>query len=147
MTFKTYVQDIKKYSNQIQLKDASYSGRSGKAGVRDKTVFGKMSWNEALSYISIIQSVIIFTALIPDAVGTVNGFLEWLGIPYQFPVDMASVGAVIFIIIVFIFGLIAVRHVGTLRSASEVGNKMNPGMFMLYERQEEILKKLEELEK
>ena len=144
--FDEFAKDIEEHANKIHLKKAIATERKGKAKLRDRLVFGKISWAESLSYISIIQSIIIFTALIPDSVGTVNGFLDWLGIPFQFPVEMASIGAVIFIIIVFIFGLIAVRHIGTVKRATEISSKMNPSMFMLWDQQKEILSKLEVLE-
>ena len=74
--------------DSIQLKKAVSTKRRGKAGFRDKFVFGRTSWVEALSYISVIQSVVIFTALIPTAVVTFNEFLVWMRLPIQFPVNI-----------------------------------------------------------
>jgi len=142
--FKTFTEQVEVAANKVNLKQSIATERKGAASARDSIVFGKISWQEALSFVAIIQSVIIFTALIPDAVGTVNDMLVWLGIPFEFPVEISSLGAILFIIFVFIFGLVAVRHIGTIKRSNEISTKMNPGMFLLWERQEEIMKKLEE---
>lgn len=142
--FEAFAEQVETAANKVNLKQSVATKRTGAASARDKIVFGKFSWQEALSFVAIIQSIIIFTALIPDAVGTINNMFAWLGIPFEFPIEISSLGAVLFIIFVFIFGLVAVRHIGTIKRSNEITTKMNPGMFLLWKRQEEIMKKLEE---
>ena len=131
--------------DRIDLKKAVGTIRKRGAKVRDKFVFGKVAWAEALTYISIVQSMIIFMALIPVAVVSLNGMLEWIGIGWQFPVDLASVSAVISIFCIFIFGLVAVRHIGTTKRAQEISAKMNPAFFLMWEQNKEIIKNQKEI--
>jgi len=145
--FEDFNREIEIATNEIQLKKAVSTERKGKAKLRDRLVFAKTSWTEALSFVAIIQSVVIFTALIPNSVETVNGFLEWFGIPFQFPLELSSVGAIVFIIFVFLFGLVAMRHIGTARTAQEISAKMNPGILLLYDRIRELEKKIDDKEK
>jgi len=145
MDFNGFDKEVSRAANNINLKKAVSTERTGKAKIRDKFIFGKISWTEALSYISIIQSIIIFTALIPNSVQTVNSFLDWFGIPFHFPLELSSVGAIIFIIIVFIFGIISVRHIGTSRRAQEISTKLNPAIFLLWEQNQKIIENQEKL--
>jgi len=146
MNYDKYSKDIEKSTDAINLKEAISTARKGGAGFRDKFVFGRISWTEALSYVSIIQSVVIFMALIPDAVSTVNEFLTWLGIPIQFPVEISSVAAVLFIVLVFIFGIFAIRYLGTSRRGAEVTGKLNPAIFLLWQKLDDIEKRLDKFE-
>jgi len=143
MDYNKYSIDMEKATNEIQLKKATSTKRKGKAGLRDRLVFGRMSWTEALAFVSIIQSVIIFTALIPDAVETINEFFVWLHIPIVFPIEISSVAAVIFIIFVFIFGIIAIRYFGTSRRGAEITGKLTPAYFLMWQKLEEIEKRLD----
>jgi len=140
MDFDTFSKAMSNAGDRIDLRKAVGTERKRGAKVRDKFVFGKVAWAEALTYISIIQSMIIFMALIPLAVISVNGMLEWIGIGWQFPIELASVSALIAIVCIFVFGLIAVRHIGTTRRAQEISAKMNPAFFLLWEQNEEIIK-------
>ena len=144
--FNKFSKEMDTAADGIDLKQAVGTKRKRAAKIRDKFVFGKMAWAESLTYISIFQSMIIFMALIPTAVGTMNSMFEWIGINYAFPVELASITAVVGIVVIFIFGLIAVRHIGTTKRAQEIGSKMNPGIYLLWKKMEEIEKKLEEKE-
>ena len=145
MNFNKFSKDIDEAANSINMKKAVGTERRGKAKIRDKFIFGKISWTEALSYISIIQSIIIFTALIPNSVQTVNSFLDWFGIPFNFPLELSSVGAIVFIFVVFIFGLIAVRHIGTTKRAQEISAKLNPAILLLWEQNQKIIENQEKI--
>ena len=144
--FEVYSKEIEEATNSILLKEALKTERKGSARLRDRIVVGKVSWGEALTYVSIIQSIVIFMALIPEAVVTINEFLDWLGIDYRFPVQVSSVGAVMFIIFVFIFGLVAVRHIGTSRRGYEISSKMTPGTFLMWKQMKGLEKKLNDLD-
>lgn len=144
MSFDKYAKEVEEIANQINLKKSISTERKGAAGARDKIVFGKLAWQESLAFVAIIQSAIIFTALIPDSVGTINNFLLWLGIKYQFPVEMASIGAILFVIVVFVFGLVAVRHIGTMKRSNEITTKMNPATYLLWTKLEALEKKIDE---
>jgi len=143
--YDAFCKKIGEYANSINLKKAVGTRRRGGAGLRDRVVFGKLSWTEALSYLSIIQSIVIFTALIPDSVGTVNEMLAWMGLSYRFPIEISSVGAIIFIGCVFLFGLIAMRHIGTSRRAQEISGKLNASHFLIVSQNDEIIKNQKEI--
>jgi len=145
--YKKFIQGIEKATDIVDLKRSIGTIRRGKAGWRDRIVSGRISWTEALNYVAIIQSIVIFTALIPNSIDTVNGFLEWTGIPFRFPKEISSIGALLFVVAVFSFGLIAVRYVGTVKRSYEIACKMNPGHILIFEKLVEIEKNLEKLEK
>jgi len=145
MDYEKFSDEVENAANYIQLKKSIASERKGVAKARDKLVTGKLAWQEALSFVTIIQSAVIFTALIPNSVDSVNGFLAYLGIPIQFPITMASVSALIFVIAVFIFGVLALRHMGTMKRTQEIATKMNPATYLLWEKLEEMEKKINDL--
>lgn len=147
MNFEDYSRDIEIANDKIKLKEASRTDRKGAARLRDKLVFGKVSWGEAFTYLGIVQTTIIFFGLMDDVIVNMNQFLTTIGIGYQFPVGMSILAAFLFIIGVVIFGILAVRHIGTYRSSLELGTKMNPGIYMLWEQNKELKNKIEELEK
>lgn len=150
---KDYEKEIMEVSNQIALKTATKSLRKGKGRVRDSIVFGKMVWGEAFSYISPLQTIIIFSALITPAVITFNKalyeFQSFFNIspPFQFPINLISIFAAIAIVVIFIFGIVSVRNVGTYLTTNEYAAKMNPGTRLIWKKNEEILKRLESIEK
>ena len=146
-TYDRYSDDVEIAANEMVLKKAITTDRKGAARTRDRIVFGKFSWQEALSYMAIIQSAVIFMALIPQAIYTVNETLEWFGIPYQFPVHISSVVAIVFIIIVFIFGLVAVRYIGTIKRSNEITSKMNPGLYAIWRKLAVIERDIGKIEK
>lgn len=146
-SFNFFVSDVESTTDGIILKLASSSNRKGLQGSRDRIVSGKFCWTEAFTYITIIQSLIIFSALIPQSIETVNGFLEWAGLNIAFPIEWGSVSVVVFLIAVFIFGLLAVRRVGTYRSFSEISVKMNPGFYLLWKQNRKLMCRIDELEK
>jgi len=150
MNFKKYSDSVEEAANNIHLKEASETSRKGKSRIRDRIVFGKVSWNEALTYLAIVQSGIIFLGLMDDVIINLNAFFISTGIPIELPLEITVVWAFAFIFGIFIFGLIAVRLIGTFKRAQEISVKMNPGMYLLWEQQEEIkeeLKKLKESKK
>ena len=56
------------WNDQIVLKEAWKTDRSGASGLRDKIVFGKVSWGEAFTYLGIVQTTVIFFGLMDDVV-------------------------------------------------------------------------------
>jgi len=143
--YDKFIREIEKATDVIDLKRAIGSSRKGKARWRDHIVSGKISWTEALSYVAIIQSVIIFVALIPNCVDTVNGFLRWIGFSFQFPREISSISALLFVVGIFIFGLVAVRYIGTIKRLHEIGTKMHPTHVLFFEMLEDIRTELKEL--
>jgi len=145
--YKKFLKELEKAADSVDLKNAIGTSRKGKARLRDHIVTGKMSWTEALSYVAIIQSIIIFIALIPNSIDTINGFLRWIGFSFQLPRETSSVVAVLFVVGVFIFGLIAVRYVGTIKRTWEIGSKMHPGHIVFFEILEDIRLQMDSLSK
>lgn len=140
--FEKYSKEIGQATNEISLKEALQTERTGAPKLRDKLMVIKFSWVEALSFLTIIQSLVIFIALVPDSIVTVNSFLAYVNIPYQFPVEISSALTFGFIIFIIIFGFLIVRYVGTYRSLSEYSTKMTPGYFLLWKKIEELEKKV-----
>jgi len=146
ITYEDFFNDMASYSDRVQQKMAIVSQRKGKRKFLDTFVFGRVAWSEALTYVAIVQSGIIFLGLIPAAITTVNETFDVFGIPFHFPVTISSVGAVIFIIFVFIFGLFAHR-IGLHKRGQEITQLQSPGFFMFYsmlKKQEKEIKKLKE---
>jgi len=146
-TFKIYKDDLSKVTDHLSLKEALKSDRGGARGFRDYFVLLKMTWNESLSYFAIIQSVIIFTALVPNSVENINTAMRAVHIPYQFPVGSSSVVAIIIILAILLFGIISYRFFGLARRANEVSALYSPGNFLIYNKLLELEKEIKELKK
>ena len=143
MSFNEFSREVELANDKIKLKEASKTDRKGAAKLRDKLVFGKVSWGEAFTYLGIVQTTIIFFGLMDDVIVNMNQFLTTIGIEYQFPVGMSILAALLFILGVVVFGILAVRHIGTYRSSLELGTKMNPGIYLLWEKMRELEEKIE----
>jgi len=147
--YDEYSDEIEKYSNDINLKKAISTDRVGKAGLRDKLVFGRAAWSEALGYFAILQTMVIFLGLLDDVIINVNAGIWDLGTllgfvsPFQFPVNIASYVAIAFIVFILCFGIVGYRHWGLPKRLNELGVKMNPAFFMLQSK----IKKLEKQNK
>jgi len=146
-TYKRYKDDLSKVTDGLSLGEAIRSDRKGSRKFRDNFVLLKMAWTESLSYFAIVQSVIIFTALVPDSIGNINTVFNSLHIPYQFPVGSSSVVALLLIIFIFLFGIISFRFFGLARRSNEVGALYSPGNILLYKKICEIENKIEEMKK
>ncbi len=146
-SFKIYKEDLAEITDRLSLREAIKSDRVGTKRFRDYFVLLKMTWSESLSYFAIIQSVIIFTALVPNSLENINTALRIINIPYQFPIGSASVVAVILILLILLFGIISYRFFGLARRASEVSALYAPGNFLLYDKLLEIEERIKELEK
>ena len=147
-SFEEYADQIDSYTNKINLKRSTRdSSNKGSRGIISKIVFSKAAWQEALTYFAILQSIVIFTALIPDAIENINSVFVMIGIPFQFPVNLSSLGAVMFIIFLFIFGFVGYRKLRTPAIAQSYGNKNNSAMYLIWDQLEEIKESLEEREK
>lgn len=146
--FEQFANEIDEYTNHINLKRATRdSSNKGARGIISKIVFSKAAWQESLTYFAIIQSIVIFTALIPDAIGNVNEVFQLIGLPIQFPVDFSSLAAVCFIIFLFIFGFVGYRKLRTPAIAQSYGNKNNSAMYLIWDELKDIKERLEEIEK
>jgi len=142
-----YADEVSKHTNEINLKKALGTERAGAPGFRDRLVYFKTAWAEAQSYLGWLQSVIIFTALVPVAILTINGGLAWLGLGIKLPYELASFMTFIFIVGFAAFGFIAVRFLGTARRAHEIGERLNPANYLLWDQLEKTLEKLDAIEK
>ena len=94
--YEEFTQEVKQATNEIDLKKAVASERKGIARFRDVSVFAKQAWSEAQSFISPIQSAIIFLGLTTAAIIAANAALRYIaGIfgvtnPFQFPLELAA---------------------------------------------------------
>ena len=75
-------------------------------------------------------------------------FGHFIGVsnPYQFPVNIASYIAIMFVAFIFVFGVIAVRHLGTTRRGAEIGTKLSPNAFLVWQILERIENRLNEMD-
>jgi hypothetical protein len=145
--FKEFKEDISRITDNLSLKDAITSDRKGSHKIRDNIVFYKQAWTESLTYFAIIQTVIIFTALVPNSIENINSVLTIFHIPIQFPVDASSIFSVLLLFIILIFGVISYRFFGLVRRSGEIGTLFSPGLILLYEQNKEIMKRLDKLER
>lgn len=143
--FKDYKEDLTKVTDRLSLAEAMRSSRTGTKKFRDHFVFLKMAWTESLSYFAIVQSVVIFTALVPNSVENVNEFLRMFHIPYAFPIVLSSVASFLLIFLIFVFGIISFRFFGLARRANEVSSLYSPGYFMMWKQIKEMKESLEEI--
>jgi hypothetical protein len=152
-SYDRYSEKIEHAMNRINLKQAVRTERKGKGKLRDLIVLGKYIWTEAQSYISPLQSMVVFAALMVPAVITINSAIRVIAAslnirdPFQFPVESTAIFVFIFIIGVFIFGYISVRMLGTTKRSSEIGNKLNPAFFCFDEQIVDIKEEQKKIKK
>ena len=88
--YEKFKENLEQATNEINQRTSIRTQRKGFAGFRDKLAFYKVAIFFAYGYISIIQTMIIFLGITPQAIENVNGFLKTLNIPIQLPVDISS---------------------------------------------------------
>jgi hypothetical protein len=147
-TYEDYANIIDDYTSKINLCRATKDSSSkGATAIVSRIVFSKAIWQEALTYFSILQAIIIFTALIPTAIDNVNSVFLLLNIPIQFPVHLSSLIALSFIVFLFIFGYVGYRKLRTPAIAQGYGSKNNSATYLLWCELEEIKEQIKELRK
>lgn len=137
--FKTKLEQA---TNEINQRTSSITARKGFAGLRDKFAFYKVAVFFAFGYISLIQTMIIFLGITPQAIININSFLRAVGFSFQFPVDISSLLAILIIIGLFIFGIFAMLFLGLYKREQEIGTIQHPGIYLLVKQNEEIIKLL-----
>jgi hypothetical protein len=145
--YETFKKAIEEATNEINQRSSAQTKRKGLAGLRDKFTFYKMAIFFAYGYISIIQTMIIFLGVTPSAIKNINDFLVVVGIPFQFPVDVASLLAIVIIFMLFVFGIFAMLLLGLYKREQEVATLQSPGWLMLMNQNQEILDLLKEKRK
>jgi len=144
--FDKFAKELEQITKDIPMKQAVTAKRTGIINrIIDRIVIGRFFWAEAFAFLAIIQTIVIFTALIPQSVVTINEFFVWMHIPIVLPIGFSSTFTVLFIICIFVIGFIIVRYMKTATVGAEYGAKTNPSMFLLWKKLESLEKKLEEL--
>jgi hypothetical protein len=139
--FDTFKKEIEQITRELPLEKAITATRKGKLRwFIDKIVISRFMWTEAFAFLGIVQSIIIFIALVPQSIQSINDFLFVIGIDWSFSVAISSMLTIVFIVFIFIFGFIAVRYMGTSTLGAEYGAKTNPSIYLLWKQ----LKALEE---
>lgn len=147
-SFEEYANAIDEYTNKIDLRRATRdSSNKGARGIISKIVFSKAAWQEALTYFAILQSIVIFTALIPTAIDNVNSVFIMLGLPFKFPVHLSSFAAISFIIFLFIFGFVGYRKLRTPAISQGYGNKNNSAMYLIWNEIQDLKDELKKVKK
>jgi hypothetical protein len=145
-THNDFINDIAKATDEIDQKNSVSTNRVGNKSIRDNFAFYKMAIFFAYGYISIIQTMIIFLGVTPQAIVNLNLFFSTLHIPIQLPVNISSVLAIILIIILFFGGILAMKFIGLYKRELELSTLQSPGMYLVAKQNDEILKRLERLE-
>lgn len=122
--------DIEIATNEINQRLSIKTTRKGFGGFRDNIVFYKMAVTFAYAYIAVIQSLIIFLGVTPQAIININNFFNTIGIPFGFPVDISSMVAVVIIFGLFIFGILAILILGLYKREQEIGTLQQPGFYL-----------------
>jgi hypothetical protein len=144
-SFEAYSHKIEKAIDIIPANEILGTQRHGLAGFRDKLVMTKAIWTEALGYFAIVQSLIIFTALVPNAFENINQVIKPTG--FQFPIIVASLTALIFIIFLLFFGYFSYKYFGTAKRAGEIGAKLSSCDYVEWKDLQVIKQGIEDLQK
>ena len=143
--YDTFRRLLEESTNEINHKQAAKTNRKGKLlWVRDKLAFFKLAIIFGIGYISIVQSMVIFLGITPQAIENMNGFLLAMGISYQFPVTMSSLVTLGIVAGLVIFGVLAVLVFGLLKRESEISVSQSPGFYLIASQNEEIIRLLKE---
>lgn len=145
---KEYIQfkeDIEQATNEINQRLALQTGRKGVKNFRDNFAFYKVAMTFSYAYITIIQSVILLIGITPQAIENINKFFITVGIPFQFPVSIASILTIVIIFALFTFGVFAILFFGLLKRESEIGVIQSPGFYLITKQNYKITKLLESL--
>jgi len=145
--YTIFRKQIEQATNEINQKQSITTTRKGAGSIRDKLTFYKFAFFFAYGYIGLIQTMIIFLGVTPQAIKSINNFLLTLGITYQFPVDIASMITIIMIACLFIFGVFAMIYFGLYKREQEIGTMQSPGIYLLSKQNEEIIQLLKENKK
>jgi|GEM_PF-4244356 len=137
--FKRKLTDV---TDNLSPKLSLKSDRKGGKKFRDYFVFMKMAWTESLSYFAILQSIIIFTALVPNSIENINNFFNWINIDYQLPVAYSSLITILLIFFIFMFGIITYRVFGLARRSYEISALYSPVYLLMYKELQDIKKEL-----
>jgi len=140
--YDEYMKGIEQATNEINQRISARTKRKGSIGFRDKLVFVKVAIFFAYGYISIIQTMIIFLGITPQAIENINGFFVTVGIPIQLPVDISSVIAISIIVVLFIFGIFAMLFFGLYKREHEIATMQSPGYYLIVKQNAEIIELL-----
>jgi hypothetical protein len=142
-SFETFSDGIEHAVNEIPANRVIQTHRKGLAGLRDKLVFGKAAWQEAMTYFGIVLSLVTLIALIPTAIKNINDFIKPTGI--QFPVDVSSLATIAFLLFLFIFGFLSYKYFGMVIRSSEIGAKLSSCDFLEWQEEQRIKDGIQEL--
>jgi len=145
-SYDKFQRGIEQATNEINQRNSIKTMRTGLGGIRDKIAFLKVAITFAYAYVAIIQSLVIFLGITPQAIENINGFMLTLGIRYQFPVNISSIVAVSIIIGLFVFGVLSMLFLGLYKREQEVTSMQQPGYLYLSKQNDEILDRLKKIE-
>lgn len=143
--YEIYKKNLEQATNEINQRSALQTTRKGLRSFRDKFAFYKIAIFFAYGYIQIIQTIIIMLGVTPDAIENINMFFRKTGIPFQLPVDISSILAVIIIFSLFTFGVFAMLVFGLYKREQEIGCLQHPGLYLISKQDEEISNQTEEI--
>lgn len=144
-----YMEDMRKFTDTINLKKTISTERSGLAGMRDKVVFWRTAWSAGIQFAAIPKEALLWISLMPIAIANCNEAFKWLGWPIAIPLSWGTVTGLCFVLAVFVFGIFAYTRFGTTRRNYEIAALQNPAYGFLYfkilETERAMIAKLEEM--
>jgi len=142
--YQNFCKLVKHSANSIDLKHSVKRKRKGIGGFIDTAVFFKSSFLQAEGWAKLPYALVFWLSLTPLAITNANLFLNYFGIDFQIPLDWGSIMAIILVIGLMIFGILAHTKFGTVKSQLELTNRQNPSFFAVYNQIEDMKEELKE---
>lgn len=127
------------------MPDSVKTKRKGARGARDRLVFYKHAWDVAEKWAGFPKALVYWLALTPLAITSFNAFVGVFGLPFEIPIAYGSSLAVLFVLVLMVFGFLAWTRLGLKRRSAELAGKQNPTYFMLYNKIEDVMEEIKEL--
>ena len=120
--YDDYFNKLHKAGNEIKLNKITKTPRKGiKRKFRDNITFYKAAWQNAESWAGMPKALVYWLALTPLAIESFNSFMGLFGLSFSIPIDWGSVLAVLLIIGIMLFGILAWTKMGLIKRSSEIG--------------------------
>jgi len=146
--YHKYAEDLESASNHIKLPKSVKTERKGLSKVRDTLVFYKSAWAVAEAWAGLPKALVYWLALTPLAITSYNAFVTMIHAPsLAISLEYGSTIAVVMIVVLMAFGLLAWTRFGLNRRAMELGGKQNPTYFLFYDKFEDIIEEVKLLKK
>ena len=138
-----YMEELRKFTDTINLKKTIKTERKGMARFRDKIVFWRTAWSAGIQFAAIPKEAIMWISLMPLALANINEAFKWLGLPWYIPLSWGTLTGLTFVFLILIFGVFAFTRFGTRRRDYEIAALQNPAYGFLWFKIKDNEKKLD----